>query len=96
MGLPTFDDATEAAGEVADTVSGHGRTLIPWLPDPPECHECGSMTYADVVWDPQMVEYVDAWVCQQCDARPQYRDDPQSDGPDPPERGAPALRERYE
>jgi len=96
MELPTFGDASDVAEDAADAVRGHGRTLIPWLPDPPECHECGSMMYADVVFDPEFAEHVDAWVCQQCDARPQYRDDPQSDDPDPPKRGAPTLRERYE
>lgn len=94
-GLPTFSDATDAADDVADAVRDHGRTLLPWLPDPPQCEACNSLLYADVTFDPGQVEYVNCWTCRnpECDAPDRYRDDPDVDDPTPPQRGARQLRE---
>ena len=92
--LPTFSDAADAAGDVANAARDRGRTLLPWLPDPPTC-ECGAMMYADVTFDPQMAEYVSSWTCrtEECDAPDRYRDDPNVPDPDPPSEGATQLRE---
>lgn len=89
--LPTFTDAKET---VEDAARQHGRNLIPWLPTPPECRECSSLLYADVTWDPRMVEYVNSWTCrnQDCTAPDVYRDDPGAPDPTPPSRGANELR----
>jgi hypothetical protein len=92
MDLPTFNDATDAT----DAVRGHGRALIPWLPDPPNCPECDAMLYADVTFDPTMAEYVNSWTCRACDAPDRYRDDPDATAPEPPRRGATALREVFD
>lgn len=94
MDLPTFEDATDAVSDATDSVRDRSRTLLPWLPTPPEC-ECGRLMYAAVTWDPHMVEYVNSWTCHadDCDAPDRYRDDPGVPAPDPPRRGAPALRE---
>ena len=88
--LPTFGDATDALEAAVDTVQDHGRTLIPWLPDPPRC-DCGAMMYATETFDPRMVEYVNAWECRACDAPDRYRDDPVPD-PAPPRPGATDLK----
>ena len=92
--LPTFSDATDALEGAVDSVQNHGRTLIPWLPDPLTC-ECGSQMYATVTFDPNMVEYVNAWECRAdgCDAPDRYRDDPDVPDPDPPRPGAATLKE---
>lgn len=97
--LPTFDDAGEQAADVADAVREHGRALIPWLPDPPTCEQCGVMRYADVTFDPDMVEYVRSWTCRndECDAPDRYREEP-ADLPEleGPSEGAPALQEAFD
>jgi RNase P subunit RPR2 len=95
-GLPTFSDATDAATDVADAVRDHARTLLPWLPDPPECPQCGALMYADVTFDPKMVEHVNCWTCRNCDAPDRYREDPDVDDPEPPREGAPVLREVFD
>jgi hypothetical protein len=51
--------------------------------------------YADTAWDPQMVEYVNAWTCRNCDAPDRYRDDPDVPDPEPPRRGAPTIRDMF-
>jgi len=95
MSLPTFGDETDTTTDVADAVRDHGRTLIPWLPDPPTC-DCGALMYATETYDPQMVEYVRAWECRHCDRPDRYRDDPGIDAPKPPSEGAPALQEMFD
>jgi len=95
MDVPTFDDATDAVSEAAGTARHQGRTLIPWLPDPPTCDECGALLYADVTFDPRMVEHVNCWTCRECDAPDRYRNDPGVPDPDPPCEGAPQLREVF-
>lgn len=97
MDLPTFADASESAQQATDAVRAHGRTLLPWLPDPPTC-DCGALMYADVTFDHGMVEYVNSWTCRAdgCDAPDRYRDDPDVPDPEPPRRGATRLREAFE
>lgn len=74
--LPTFADATDAAEQA---VRSHGRTLIPWLPDPPQCPECAALTYADVTFDPREAYHVTTWYCAECDTHrprdPEYGPD---------------------
>jgi len=96
--LPTFAEASEAASDAVDAVRDHSRTLIPWVPDPPNCPECGALMYADVTWDPRMVEYVNSWACRTdaCDAPDRYRDDPNVADPKPPSEGATQLREVFQ
>lgn len=92
--LPTFSDAADSAQAAADAVRDHGRTLIPWLADPPACDACDALMYADVTFDPRLVEYVDCWACREC-GREIYRDDPGEHEPAPPRRGAPAIRDLF-
>lgn len=83
--LPTFSDATEAASDAADAVRQRGRTLIPWLSDPPTCDDCGALLYASETFDPVQVCTVASWECRECDAADRYRDpaygDDRRDGP---------------
>ena len=92
--LPTFDDVRDGVQSTTETVQAHGRTLIPWLPDPQKC-ECGAMMYATETFDPRQVEYVNAWECRAegCDAPDRYRHDPGVSAPNPPRRGATQLKE---
>lgn len=83
--LPTFSDAADAA---QDAVRHHGRALIPWLPTPPTCEECGALMYASVSFDSHFVEYVNSWECRECDAPDIYRNDPDVPDPEPPREGA--------
>lgn len=92
MDLPTFDTTSDAPS-VTDAVRDHGRKLLPWLPTPPDCEECGAMLYATTTFDPRQVAYVRAWTCNNCDAADRYRDDPDLPPPEPPSRGAPLIRE---
>ena len=94
-GLPTFDDVREGVQSASDSVQEHGRNLIPWLPDPPNCERCGAMMYATVTFDSRMVQYTNAWECRAdgCNGPMRYRDDPNVPDPDPPQRGATQLRE---
>lgn len=73
--LPTFSDATEAAKAVRQ----HGRTLIPWLDDPPTC-DCGALRYASTTFDSRQAAYVASWECRECDAPDTYRDPAYGDG----------------
>ena len=79
--LPTFSDAEDAA----DRAKQHGRKLLPWLPTPPDCEECGAMMYAGETFDPQEVRYVRCWECKEC-GRQTYRDDPDVGEPEQPRR----------
>jgi len=94
MDVPTFSDATDAATDLSDAVRDHGRTLLPWLPDPPQC-DCGALMYADETFDPRYAEYVNCWTCRNCDAPDRYRDDPDVPDPTPPSEGSPILREVF-
>ena len=69
--LPTFSEATE---EATATARQKARTLIPWLPDPPTCEECGAMLYASTTFDPREAMPVASWECRECDAPDIYRD----------------------
>lgn len=71
--LPTFGDAKNDA---TDAVKRHGRTLIPWLPDPMDCPECGALMYASETFDSRQAAYVASWECRAggCDAGDRYRD----------------------
>ena len=68
--LPTFSDAQDAADAIQQTA----RQLLPWLPDPPTCDECGAMLYASETFDPREAMYVASWECRECDASDVYRD----------------------
>lgn len=90
MDLPTFSDATDAASEA---VNRHGRTLIPWLPDPPTC-ECGALRYASTTFDPVQAAYVASWECRECDAADTYRDpEYEAEMQDGPREGSSIIRE---
>ena len=82
MNLPTFDDA----GDAAEPVANHGRALIPWLPDPQQCPECGALMLADVTFDPHFVEHTPCWSCPECGTET-YRDEPFDISIAPPRRG---------
>lgn len=73
--LPSFGDATQAASDAADSIRNHGRTLVPWLPDPPDCADCGALMYADETYDSGQAMYVRSWACKAC-GREEYRDEP--------------------
>ncbi|QLG62821.1 hypothetical protein [Halorarum salinum] len=90
--LPTFSEAKEAIEDVQE----HGRTLLPWLPDPPTC-ECGALMYASETFAPKQAMYVNSWECRNgaCDAPDRYRDDPGVPDPEPPSRGATQLCEVF-
>lgn len=89
--LPSFEDVDD----VGDAVQQRGRTLIPWLPDPQNCPECGSLMYAGETFDPRMVETVACWTCRECGTET-YRDDPVDYEPTGPTAGASKLREALE
>lgn len=63
MDVPEFntDDVTDAAHETA-------RNLIPWLPDPHTCQDCGTLCKAGRTFDPLLVEATDCWRCPECGA----------------------------
>lgn len=61
--LPTFGDAADAASRVRQ----RGRTLLPWLPDPPACPACGTLQHASAAFDPREVIHVTTWHCRECD-----------------------------
>lgn len=87
--LPTFGDASDAAS----AAKAHGRTLIPWLPDPERCPACEALMYADETWHPRVAAPVTSWYCEACDQH--YERDPEygemiRDGPTP---GATHLQE---
>lgn len=93
--LPTFGEATEAAQDAVDAVRDHGRTLLPWLPDPPT-HDCGALMYADWTYDPRQASRVASWHCRECDVH-HYRDPEFGDGlVEGPRPGATKLREVFD
>ncbi len=67
--LPTFSEAKDTV----DTVQQKARTLIPWLPDPPACPECGAMMYAGQTFDSREAMPVASWQCRECDGPDLYR-----------------------
>ena len=79
--VPTFSDAEDAA----ETAKSHGRKLLPWLPTPPDCEQCGAMMYASETYDPQEVRYVRSWKCKECGVEI-YRNDPGVGDPEQPRR----------
>lgn len=87
--LPTFGDATDAASRATP----HGRTLIPWLPDPERCPACDAMCYADETWHPRVAAPVTSWYCEACDQH--YERDPEYGDAilDGPRRGSSQLKE---
>lgn len=68
-------DLPEFAKDASEAVETEARNLIPWLPDPETCSDCNSLMYAEVVYDPTMCEYTDAWVCRNC-GKQVYRVEP--------------------
>jgi hypothetical protein len=91
--LPTFSDAKDAA---VDAVAQHGRTLIPWLPDPPTC-DCGALMYASESFDVRQAAYVASWECRACDGPDRYRDPEYGEEfADPPREGSPVVREYFD
>lgn len=88
--LPTFSDAADAASEAVDR---HGRTLLPWLPDPPTC-ECGALRYAATTFDWRQAAYVASWECRECDAADTYREPVYEDAlQDGPREGSSVIRD---
>ena len=78
MDVPTFDDARDTVSDASDTVRDAGRTLIPWLSDPPQCPDCGTLQKASVTYDPRQAHRVTSWYCGACDVHrrrdPEYGD----------------------
>lgn len=93
MALPTFGDGDDDV-DAADASSSHGRTLIPWISDPPTC-DCGALMFATETYDPRQAMTVRAWECRECDAPDRYRDDFGVDEPDQPQRGATLLQQVF-
>lgn len=74
MDLPELNKASDAKEQVGN----YARNLVPWLPSPMTCPDCGVLCRADTVYDPRMCEYTEAWVCPSCESR-FYRDEPWHD-----------------
>lgn len=66
----SLDDVVEGV----ESVKNRGRELLPWMPDPFVCDDCRVYCEATRVYDPQLVDAVDAWECPDCGSR-FYRDD---------------------
>lgn len=93
-GLPTFADATETA---TNKVRQAGRQLIPWLPDPMACPDCGALMYASETFDPREAMYVASWECRACDGPDRYRrPEYGSEFADGPSEGSSVIREVFE
>lgn len=67
--VPFVDDDSN----VSDAVSKATKTLVPWLPDPYTCDDCG--VYCDAVraYDPEQAAFypngeAPAWECPECEA----------------------------
>ena len=50
------------------TVEQTARNLIPWLESPHRC-KCGALCYAETRYVEQMADYMDVWVCRECESR---------------------------
>jgi transcription elongation factor Elf1 len=62
--LPTLDGAKDA-------IQAKAKTLVPWLPNPFECPECGVYTDAERCYDPQRAAFYSmgmapCWECPEC------------------------------
>lgn len=91
MDLPTFDEVRDGATDTLDKAKRHGRTLIPWLPDPLPCPECGSLTYATDAYSANQACYVPAWECRECGVK--MHRDPEYEYETPhPSPGSDAIR----
>lgn len=89
MDLPTFSEATDAASDAAQ----EARTLIPWLPDPPQCPGCGTLQSASETFDPDQALYVTSWYCPECDQHRYREPEYGEDVVEGPQSGATQLQE---
>lgn len=75
MGLIRMSDTPfvpSELSEVAKQAKGTARSLLPWLPDPFECPDCGVFCEATRVYDPQQAAFhpmgmCPAWECPECE-----------------------------
>lgn len=68
-----MSDLPEFARDTAETVERQGKVLIPWLPDPYTCDDCGAYCDATEEYVDQQAMIVDVWKCPECESR-YYRD----------------------
>jgi len=65
-----MDSLPELARDATEAVKGRARNLLPWLPDPYSCDECGSLCNAEFVYNPKTAAFdqgaCPAWVCPSC------------------------------
>jgi predicted RNA-binding Zn-ribbon protein involved in translation (DUF1610 family) len=58
-------------GTTSEQVQEKVKTLVPWLPDPFECPDCGVYTDAERTYDPQRAAFypmgmAPCWKCPEC------------------------------
>jgi ribosomal protein L37AE/L43A len=55
--------------EPGESVRETVRSLLPWLPEPHACGECGAYCEQSVEYVATQAEYLPVWVCPECDNR---------------------------
>lgn len=65
MDLPSLSADTDSLSDVSNSVKG----LLPWLPDPYRCDDCGVFCEASASYDYQMYEYTPSWECPECNSK---------------------------
>lgn len=63
------DAIIEAGTEATDDAVERTKNLIPWLPDPHTCEYCGAYCDAETEYVATQAEYIDVWVCPDCETR---------------------------
>ena len=59
-----LSDLPQFAREAAETVREESKTLIPWLPDPYVCDDCGRYCDAEREFVANQAMVMDVWVCE--------------------------------
>lgn len=68
-----FDPRDVLIDEDAPSVAERAKNLVPWLPDPHQCDECGAYCDATHEYVAEQAMQVDIWKCPECESR-YYRD----------------------
>ena len=64
----------EAAENATEKVKQESRNLLPWLPSPPSCSDCGQLMFAEREYVAEQARPdVAVWKCRECGYR-EYRD----------------------
>lgn len=65
-----MDSLPELTRDAAEATQSKARNLIPWLPDPHRCEDCGTYCIATQVFDHRTAAFhnraTPAWECPEC------------------------------